>query len=163
MKKREIEILAIVAIVTIFAIAAAVLVSSSNNITGMVVDHNDLKIPDEQCSKIAGGLATSTANVASEFHASGTMTDPCTGTAVGYTSYLDKNVGGFYSVVYDNGDVRGYHMGDGYILCTDGRAEVTSRLGVYYYNRGRGWGIYYLWQKNPHLEPPYKVEKCSTI
>ncbi|MBW2965737.1 hypothetical protein KY342_01385 [Candidatus Woesearchaeota archaeon] len=160
-KKKSVEYITIISIIII--IAVAVLLDLSG-ITGAATKQQNLKIPDKQCYHIASNLDKAAENVAIVPYSSGERLNPCTGEIMNASSYLDSNVGAFYRIVYENGDAKGFvPLGTSYILCTDRRAEITSRLGVYYYNRGKGWGIYYLWQKNPHLQSPYKVEKCSTI
>ena len=151
---------AIIAIVAIVAVAAVLMVNTAS-ITGAAANQNNLKIPEKQCHRIASNLDKAAGNVASEVYDTGEWLNPCTGEVTPATAYLE---GMFYRVVHENGDSRGFvPLGTAYILCSDGSAEVTSRLGVYYYNQGKGWGIYNLWLNNPHLEDPYKVERCSTL
>lgn len=159
-EKRGTELIAIVAIVAIAAVAI-VLMFNSGSITGAATKQQDLNIPDEQCYTIASNLDNAASKVA-PYYSSGAMENPCTGEVMNYTSYLDPKIG-ISRRVFENGDAEGHIMVTNFVVCTDGRAEIVSRIGVYWFNRGKGWGIYYLWQKNPHLQYPFQTEKCSTI
>ena len=151
-KKRGIENIAIVAIISI--IAVAVLLDSSG-ITGAATKQQNLNIPDKQCYNIASNLDKA-------LYSSGSMINPCTGSSTNYDLYLDPNIG-MSRRVFATGDTAGHIMVTEFIVCIDGRAEISSRIGAYWFNKGKGWGIYNLWQKNPHLQDPFKTEKCSTI
>ena len=150
-----------IVLITAVGIVALLFLMAAGNLTG-AVSWNAHNLPDEQCHTLASNLHNAVSSSATIPYNSGQMTNPCTGEVMNFNSYIDKNMGGSYLVVWENGDARGYRMMTNYILCGDDRAEVTSRIGAYY-NQGRGWGIYFLWQNNPHLEPPYREEKCSTF
>jgi len=160
-KKTGVEYIAIVAIVAIVAASMVMMFNINAGITGYASKQNDLKIPDKQCYNIAKNLAKAAENVAVVPYSSGTGMNPCTGEITNVSSFIDNNNGQFYRTVFENGDVKGYvPLGTSFLACIDGRAEITSRLGAYYYNKGKAYG---LWYNNPHMEQPYKVEKCSTI
>ena len=157
-KKRDINSIAIAVIIAI--IAVSVLLESSG-ITGAATKQQTLNIPDKQCYNIASNFDNAVSNVV-PLYSSGSMINPCTGSQTSYDFYLDPSIG-MSRRVFATGDTEGHIMVTNFVVCTDGRAEITSRIGAYWFNRGKGWGIYYLWQKNPHLEYPYQTEKCSTL
>jgi len=159
MEKRGPQYLALVAIFTL--LIAAFIISSPGNITGAAAKQQDLNIPAKQCYNIASNLDQAAENVA-PYYSSGTKQNPCTGENMNYDTYLDPKKG-ISRRVFANGDSEGHIMVTYFTVCTDGRAEITSRIGVFWFNQGHGWGIYYLWQKNPHLQYPFQTEKCSTI
>jgi len=151
--KRE-QIAIVVAVLAVIMIIA----SGGISITGDAVGVNH--IPDNQCYKVAEGKDNAAKNVA-VYSYTGEGKSPCTGDIMKYDFYIDPHMGGFHRVVYENGDIRGHIMLTSYILCSDGRAQVYSRLGAYYFNKGNyAWG---LWLFNPHKENQYKIEKCDTI
>ena len=150
------------ALVAIFALlVAAFIIASPGNITGAATKQQDLNIPPEQCYHIASNLDQAAEN-AVPYYSSGTKLNPCTGENMPYDSYLDLKKG-ISRRVFANGDSEGHIMVTSFIVCSDQRAQVTSRIGAHWFNRGHGWGIYYLWQKNPHLQAPFQTERCSTL
>ena len=155
MNNKNVETIGIVAIVAV----AIVMMLNSGGITGFAVKKSS--IPDEQCYNLASNLDKSVSNRNLPIYYSGTGQNPCTKTQMNYTTYLDPEKGPARRV-YENGDAVGGNMLTDYILCTStGKAEVITRLGAYYFNRGNyAWG---LWLFNPHLANQYKIEKCSTI
>ncbi|MBW2982467.1 hypothetical protein KY343_06315 [Candidatus Woesearchaeota archaeon] len=146
--------------IAVAVVAVIMLITSGGiSITGAVAGVNN--IPDNQCYNMARGKDNAAKNLATEHIYTGQMPNPCIGETMTYDSYLDPHMGGFYRRVYENGDVTGHIMLTDYILCSDGRAMVYSRLGAHYYNKGNNpWG---LWLFNPHLANQYKIEKCDTI
>ena len=149
--------LVVVASIIAIVVGALIIAVNPGGITGAVVVD---EVPDEQCNILAGNLNKAVQNVAVQY-SSGTGTSPCGAANVDYISYMDEHGGGFTRTAYANGDARGHIMMTSYVLCNDGRARVYSRLGAYYYNRGKhAWG---LWLFNPHKKNAYKIEKCNTL
>ncbi len=150
-------------IVIVVAVLAVImfLTSGGVSLTGNAVGVKH--IPDQQCHNLARNKDKAAENVATELTFSGEGKSPCdpTGERLSFDSYIDPHMGGFSRRVYENGDVSGHIMLSNYIVCSDGRALVYSRLGAYYFNKGNhAWG---LWLFNPHLANHYRIEKCDTI
>jgi len=153
-KKREITYIVIISVLATIIVIASV----SGVLTGLSVKENS--IPNEQCHNLASNLDNAVSNKNLPVYYSGVSKNPCTNTLMDYTLYLDPEKA-FVRRVFENGDSAGWVMLTDYIVCTDGRAEVTTRLGAYYFNRGNyAWG---LWLFNPHRKNKYLIEKCSTL